>query len=187
VLRVMLERYMDERSISRKDAAFYSHMLPSLESPGWKKNRVAGDGWMAVGDAGGLVDPITGEGLYYAMKSGDMASQILLQDRHDLAAKTAAYRAAVAREFALDLEFAATLAKRVFLGSFMFGSVPARMVQLIRRSPRFCELMQDLFSGTQPYLELRGRLLKNLNGTLQEVVMNFFLNRVIPENARVRL
>ena len=183
-LRLRLERYMDQRSISRKEATFYSHMLPSLESPGWKKNRVAGDGWMAVGDAAGLVDPITGEGLYYAMKSGDMASQILLEDRHDLVAKAAAYRFAVSREFALDLEFAATLAKRVFLGSFMFNSVPARMVQFIRRSPRFCELMQDLFSGTQPYLELRSRLLKNLNGTLQARMMNLFLNRVIPESSR---
>ncbi len=53
VLRARLETYMDERDIPRKDAAFYSHMLPSLEMPGWKKNRIAGDRWMAVGDAGG--------------------------------------------------------------------------------------------------------------------------------------
>ena len=31
------------------------------------------------------------------------------------------------------------------------------------------------------------RLLKNLNGTLQEVMMNFFLNRVIPESSRARI
>jgi hypothetical protein len=43
--------------------------------------------------------------------------------------------------------------------------------------------MQDLFAGTQPYLELRSRLLRNLNGTLQEVLMNFFLQRVIPEKS----
>ena len=54
----------------------------------------------------------------------------------------------------LDLEFAATLAKRVFLGNFMFSSVPARMIQFMRRSPRFRDLMQDLFAGTQPYLTL---------------------------------
>ena len=74
-LRVRLERYMDEKGIAWRGATFYSHVLPSLESPGWKNNRVAGEGWMAVGDAGGLVDPITGEGLYYAMRSGDLASQ----------------------------------------------------------------------------------------------------------------
>jgi len=75
-LRARLERYMEEKGIAYKGAAFYGHMLPSLETSGWKKNRVAGDGWLAVGDAAGLVDPITGEGLYYAMRSGDLASQV---------------------------------------------------------------------------------------------------------------
>jgi geranylgeranyl reductase family protein len=184
-LRARLEQYMNERGIAWKGSRFYSHMLPSLESPGWKKNRVAGDGWLAVGDAGGLVDPITGEGLYYAMRSGDLASRVVVDDAHGISEKAAAYRAMLAREFALDLEFAATLAKRVFLGRFMFNTVPARMIHFMRRSPRFRELMQDLFAGTQPYLTLRKRLLKNLNGTLQEVMMNFFLNRVIPERARL--
>jgi len=186
-LRARLEQYMDERGIAWKGSAFYSHMLPSLESPGWKKNRVAGDGWMAVGDAGGLVDPITGEGLYYAMRSGDLASRVVVDDAHGLVEKAAAYRALLRREFAMDLEFAAVLAKRVFLGNFMFNAVPTRMIQFIRRSPRFRDLMQDLFSGTQPYLTLKSRLLRNLNGTLQEVLMNFFLNRVIPERSRASL
>jgi hypothetical protein len=57
----------------------------------------------------------------------------------------------------------------------------------MRRSPRFRVLMQDLFSGTQPYLELRGRLLRNLNGTLQGILVNFFLDRIIPENSRAGL
>ncbi len=135
----------------------------------------------------GLVDPITGEGLYYAMRSGDLASQVVIDDAHGLAEKAAAYRALLTREFAMDLEFAATLAKRVFLGSFMFHSVPARMVHFIRRSPRFRALMQDLFAGTQPYLTLKSRLLRNLNGTLHEVLMNFFLDRVIPESSRASL
>jgi len=83
----------------------------------------------------------------------------------------------------LDLEFAAMLSKRVFLGKFMFNTVPQRMVQFMRKSPRFRDLMQDLFAGTQPYLGLRNRLLRNLNGTLVEVFMHFFLDRVIPESS----
>ena len=71
-LRKRLERYLLERGISWKDAAFYSHLLPSLDTQSWRGNRVAGAGWMAVGDAAGLVDPITGEGLYYAIRSGDL-------------------------------------------------------------------------------------------------------------------
>jgi flavin-dependent dehydrogenase len=150
-------------------------MLPSLEAPRWKTNRVAGDGWMAVGDAGGLVDPITGEGLYYAMRSGDLAGQVLLNDEHSLTDKAQAYCALLRRDFMADLEFGATLAKKVFLGRFLFSTVPARMVDFIRRSPRFRDVMQDLFAGTQPYLDLKRRLLGNLNGTLQGWALSFFL------------
>jgi geranylgeranyl reductase family protein len=186
-LRARLETYMEERGISWRDSSFYSHMLPSLETTGWRKNRMAGEGWLAVGDAAGLVDPITGEGLYYAMRSGDLASRVVIDDAHALIEKAAAYRALLAREFATDLEYAASLAKRVFLGRFMYRSVPARMIQFMRRSPIFRELMQDLFAGTLPYLGLKGRLLRNLNGTLQEVLTNFFLNRVVPRNSRESL
>ena len=177
-LRTRLERYMNDKGIPLKDATFYGHMLPSLETSSWRHNRVSGEGWMAVGDAGGLVDPITGEGLYYAMRSGDLASQVLLGEQQLAPDFAQSYSQLLRREFMADLEFGATLAKRVFLGSFMFDSVPARMVQFIRRSPTFHDLMQDLFAGTQPYLELKDRILKNLNGTLHGLVINFFLHRM---------
>ena len=182
-LRARLDTYMAERSIPVKGAKFYSHMLPSLESSGWRKNRVSGEGWLAVGDSAGLVDPITGEGLYYAMRSGDLAGQMVLNDAHGIAEKAAAYRDLLRHEFMQDLTFAATLAKRVFTGRFLFRTVPQQMVEFTKRSERFRELMQDLFAGTQSYLGLRQRLLKNLNGTLKEVTMNFFLNKVIPSDS----
>lgn len=179
-LRARLERYLDERSIRYQGAPFYGHVLPSLETPAWRRNRVAGDGWIAVGDAAGLVDPITGEGLYYAMRSGDLASQVILNEAHSLSEKVQAYCALLRRDFATDLEFGATLAKRVFLGRFLFNTVPARMIHFMRRSPLFRELMQDLFSGTQSYIGLKKRLLKNLNGTMSEVLVNWFLRKVVP-------
>jgi len=182
-LRARLEAYMREKDISWKDAPFYSHVLPSLAWPAWRNNRVAGHAWVAVGDAGGLVDPITGEGLYYAIRSGDLASQIVLSSAHAHEDKPSAYRALLHRDFAADLEFSATLARRVFLGRFLMGSVPKRMIQFMRRSQCFQDLMQDLFAGTQPYLELKSRLLRNLHGTMFETVVNFMLSRVVPADA----
>ena len=119
-LRVRLERYMDEHGLSKDGAAFYSHLLPSLETPAWKRNRVAGDGWLAVGDAAGLVDPITGEGLYYAMRSADLAATAILADT---AQAGAAYRKSIRRDFMADLEFGSRLAGRVFHGTFLWGAV----------------------------------------------------------------
>jgi flavin-dependent dehydrogenase len=159
-------------------------MLPSLDTSSWKKNRVAGEGWMAVGDAAGLVDPITGEGLYYAIRSADLAVRALLSEVSTLAEKVNQYRRLVRRDFAADLEFGSRLAKRVFFGKFLFGSVPARMVQFTRSSPKFAGVLQDLFAGTQPYLGLKNRLIENLNGSLLEIAMNVSLHRLVPGRVR---
>ena len=182
-LRKRLEQYMTERQISWKHGSFYSHLLPSLHTSSWRKNRVTGEGWLAVGDAAGLVDPITGEGLYYAIRSADLAVRALLSEVSTLAEKMTHYQRLLRRDFAADLEFGSRLARRVFLGKFLWESVPARMVQFTRRSPRFSAVMQDLFSGIQPYLGLRQRLLKNLNGSLYEIGMSFGFRRLVPRKA----
>ena len=182
-LRQRLERYMTEHGMAWKGARFYSHLLPSLAAGSWRKNRVGGEGWMAVGDAAGLVDPITGEGLYYAIRSADLAARALLSEAGELAAKVAHYRRLLLRDFAADLEFGSRLAGRVFRGRFLFGSVPARMVQFARRSPRFSAILQDLFAGRQPYLGLKQRLLRNLNGSLYDIGMSLGLSRLVPRKA----
>jgi geranylgeranyl reductase family protein len=179
-LRKRLERYMSERGICWKGESFYSHLLPSLDTSSWRKNRVSGDGWMAVGDAAGLVDPITGEGLYYAIRSADLAARALLSEVGELADKVTHYRKLLRRDFAADLEFGSRLAKRVFISRFLLGSVPQRMVQFTRRSPRFSAIMQDLFAGKQPYLGLKRRLLQNLHGSLYEMAMSLGFTRVVP-------
>jgi geranylgeranyl reductase family protein len=184
-LRKRLEAYMAGRGISWKGAAFYSHLLPSLDSKSWKDNRVAGEGWMAVGDAAGLVDPITGEGLYYAIRSGDLAAQSLLNDAGGPVESMNRYRGMLRRDFAADLEFGSRLAKRVFLGRFMYGSVPQRMVEFTRRSPRFANVMQDLFAGKQPYLGLKRRLMRNLHGSLYEIAMSVGFGHVVRKAGRV--
>jgi flavin-dependent dehydrogenase len=182
-LRKRLEQYMNERGISWKGASFYSHLLPSLDTGSWRRNRVAGDGWMAVGDAAGLVDPITGEGLYYAIRSADLAARALLSEVGEVAERISQYRRMLRRDFAADLEFGSRLAKRVFHGRFLFGSVPSRMVQFTRRSPRFSAIMQDLFAGKQPYLGLKRRLLQNLNGSLYDISMSLGFSRLVPRKA----
>lgn len=169
-LRKRLENFMDARGISYQGARFYSHLLPSLEAESWRKNRVAGEGWIAVGDAAGLVDPITGEGLYYAVRSGDLAAQAVLAD--DGSPETS-YRKSLYEDFAEDLTYGAHLSHRFYMGKFWLGSIPTRMVQFTRRSPRFTEVMQDLFAGRQPYRQLKDRLLGNLNPSVLEIIRSF--------------
>lgn len=176
-LRRKLESYLAANDIPLTDATFYGHVIPSLEKPQWRSNRVAGPGWMAVGDAAGLVDPVTGEGLYYAMRSSDLATQTILADS---AYPEAAYRSMLEREFVDEMELASRLASRLYLGKFLYADVPSRMIQFMRRSPTFCHIMQDLFAGTQGYLDLKARLMQSLNGTLRDLLMACYFRGVVP-------
>src|SRR5678815_5329492 len=55
----------------------YSAPVPCLSPKSWKKNVVAGDRWALVGDAAGLVDPITGEGIYFAFRSAEILAETI--------------------------------------------------------------------------------------------------------------
>ena len=96
-----------------------------------------------MGDAAALVDPITGEGLYYALRSGELLAQSLI------AGQPAHYPERVRADFSADLEFAARIARRFYRGRFLGGAVTTRMIQFIGRSATFRALMADLFSGAQ--------------------------------------
>jgi flavin-dependent dehydrogenase len=166
-LKSRLHGYMDQRGLSRADATFYSHLLPALDTSAWKRNRVAGEGWIAVGDAAGLVDPITGEGLYYAVRSADLASDALLKSGAQAA--PTAYRAALRDDIETELEFAARISTRFFRGRMLGGPVPRRMVELTRLSPTFRRTMCELFAGNQPYLGLKQRLRGDMLRILVEI------------------
>ncbi len=178
-LRLRLERFMEDRQISWRDARFYSHLLPSLEAPGWRNNRVAGPGWLAVGDAAGLVDPITGEGIYYALRSAEMAADAIVADCGGWESIPAVYSTTLRADLTADLEFASALAHRIFRGRFLFGAITARTVQFLRYSATFTEVIRDLFDGRQPYRTLKRRLISGLAPTFLEVPAGAALGRVI--------
>jgi flavin-dependent dehydrogenase len=166
-----LHDYMRRKGLSTEGARFYSHRLPALRRETLRALRPAGPGWAAVGDAAGLVDPITGEGLFYALRSAELLAECLRSGR------TSDYARAVRNEFGRDLELGARIAPRFFHGKFLGASVIARMIQFTARSETYSALIQDLFAGSQGYLGLKQRLYKNLSRTLGEIAASFFRSR----------
>ena len=162
-LRRMVERYMAEHGLPVEGSRFYCHLLPSLAPSSFERNRVAGIGWAAVGDAAGLADPITGEGIFFALRSGDLLAECVIQER------IADYASRLRRQVMDDLQLGARLAGVFYRGRFFFDSVTTRMVQFCRRSRRFEDLMQDLIAGRQTYLGLKSRLWRQLGVTLWEI------------------
>jgi flavin-dependent dehydrogenase len=163
-LRRYLHAFMDSENISREGARFYSHVLPSPQKQTLSSRRVVGRNWALVGDAAAWVDPITGEGLYYALRSGEVLAESLI------AHEPSEYPARIRNAFSADLEFATRIARRFYRGRFLGGAVATRMIQFIERSPTFRALMADVFAGSQDYCSLKRRLWAQCGTTLTEVV-----------------
>jgi flavin-dependent dehydrogenase len=161
-LRRLLEQWLDASGLSYANAQFFSHVLPSLRCPTLREQAVCGDGWALIGDAAGFVDPITGEGLYYAMRSAELLAQALLAQRPE------SYPRLLRKDFLPELEVAARVADRFYGGRWMGQAVIERMVQFTRHSPSFRQLICDLFAGTQGYVDLRRRLYRSLPAMLAE-------------------
>jgi len=69
----------------------YAWPIPSLDAAAVEREVPAGEGWMLLGDAAGLVDPITREGIFFALRSGMLAAAAL-RDRDPARAYTETVR-----------------------------------------------------------------------------------------------
>ena len=161
-LRRVLEKWLEENGFRLEGASFYSHILPSLRTETFEALKVCGGGWAMIGDSAGLVDPITGEGLYYALKSAELLARALLAGRPEH------YRNLLEEEVLPELRLAARVAQRFYRGQIFGDSVLERMVSLTAQSASFRDLMSDLFAGIQDYRDLRTRLYKILPAVMTE-------------------
>ena len=95
----------------------------------YQPRRLVGDAWLAVGDAVGFMDPITGEGMYRAFRTAQLASETLLAAfaAGDLRApRLMPYARAVRREFTPSYHFVDTvvaLSRRPRLARFALRAI----------------------------------------------------------------
>jgi geranylgeranyl reductase family protein len=133
-----------------EQAEFYSAPVPCLGPQAWKRNQIAGDRWALVGDAAGLADPITGEGIYFALKSAEILAQTIEAPQQ--------YAAKVWSEIGIELERASRMYKRFYNGRFLGGDFKKRTVQLSQHSRTLRAILGNLIAGNQSYLELKKKL-----------------------------
>jgi geranylgeranyl reductase family protein len=133
-----------------ENSEFYSAPVPSLRPQSWKTNTIAGDGWALIGDAAGLVDPITGEGIYFAFRSAEILADTL--------GDPGEYSRWVWNDLGRDLARASHLYQRFYCGRFLGRDFRERTVQLARRSRTVRRVLGNLVSGNLSYLNLKKKL-----------------------------
>jgi flavin-dependent dehydrogenase len=132
------------------DAERYAHTIPCPSTDPRSILEAAGPGFALVGDAAALADPITGEGIYYALRSSALLAETLLED-----GSPARYPERMLEDFGRDLLKAAALHRRFYAPGFA-----DRMVRYAARSPALQRILGDLVLGRQGYLGLKRRLLR---------------------------
>jgi geranylgeranyl reductase family protein len=126
----------------------YAWPIPSLDVASLERLELAGHRWLLVGDAAGLVDPITREGIYFGLLSGQFAADALI------AQQRAEYDGQMRDEIVPELFRAARLKAGFFRPSFI-----ALLMHALTRSAAIREVMADLIAGRQTYAGLKWRLL----------------------------
>ena len=153
--RDALTRWLMRTGIGRGGALEpYSWPIPSLSAASFACIELSGDGWLTIGDAAGLVDPITREGIFFAVQSALFAADAI---GASVAAAAATYSRRVREEIVPELALAARLK-----AGFFKPRCTRLLIDALASSPKIQAVMADLVAGTQPYHTLRRRLIATL-------------------------
>jgi len=129
----------------------YSWPIPSLSVQSLRRVELAGPSWCVAGDAAGLVDPITREGIYFALLSGQWAAEAAIDG------DASQYASRIRSEIMPELAHAAQLK-----ASFFRLASTGLLIRALQHSPAVNGVMADLIAGRQSYLGLKWRLLRTL-------------------------
>lgn len=139
----------------RATAERYAARIPGLADQTWETRRACGEGWALLGDAAGFADPVTGEGIYYALRSAELFAETLL------AGKPEKYEARWREDFGGELRRASQMRRR-FYGNFWGAPFTERMIAFARGHSGIKKVLGDLVAGEQGYVGLKKKLARSV-------------------------
>ena len=138
----------------RATAERYAARIPGLSAKTWDSRTVSGDDWALLGDAAGFADPVTGEGIYYALRSAELFAEAYLSG----APQT--YEKNWRKDFGAELRRAAQMRRR-FYGNFWGAPFTERMIEFARGHRGVKRVLGDPVAGEQGYVDLKKKLVKS--------------------------
>lgn len=126
----------------------YAARIPGLSPETLKQRRTAGEDWALLGDAAGFADPVTGEGIYYALRSAEIFAECVLENRLE------AYEERWRGDFGRELMRASQMRRR-FYGEFLGAPFTDRMIDFARAHRGIRRTLRELVAGEQGYMNLK--------------------------------
>ena len=146
-LRIHYQQFLDSLDIgSYAIARSGGHLIPTCT----KGKLVWQNRALLLGDAAGFCDPLTGEGIYYAILSAQIAAQVIEDCLTHGKVKLENYQEAVEREIMSELRIARVLSR-------FFVRFPHLAFGMLKRSDGVWRAVCGLLSGELKYSDIKGR------------------------------
>src|SRR6266446_5324456 len=134
-----------------RSAERYAARIPGLAPRTWDTRHACGKAWALLGDAAGFADPVTGEGIYYALRSAELFADAYL------AGTPLDYEQHWREDFGRELQRASQMRRR-FYGNFWGAPFTDRMIEFARGHRGIRKVLGQLVAGDQGYTDLKRKL-----------------------------
>jgi len=138
----------------RQSAERYAARIPGLAPRTWDTRKACGDGWALLGDAAGFADPVTGEGIYYALRSAELFANAYLKGKPE------EYEKLWRKDFGGELKRASQMRRR-FYGNFWGAPFTERMIEFAKGHRGIRKVLGQLVAGDQGYVNLKKKLARS--------------------------
>ena len=149
-----------------KDIEVDRKMISGANIPvGMGMSCTVGDRMMVVGDAGGFVSPLSGEGLYYALDSGRLAAEsldVLFNDGNFQKQDLMHYHRAWSSKWGDDLEW-------LKVGWHLLMVMPNSLIKYAALDEETKEFFTHMFVGSMPAAKIKNKVEKKTGEVLKEV------------------
>jgi len=142
------------RTELKQTAQRYAARIPGLAARTWETRRACGERWALLGDAAGFADPVTGEGIYYALRSAELFADAYL------ARNPLDYERSWRKDFGRELQRASQMRRR-FYGNFWGAPFTDRMIEFARGHRGIRKVLGELVAGDQGYTDLKRKLARS--------------------------
>ncbi len=153
-----IQRYYPEEAPKISVQGAY---IPHFCADDSKNIRICDSNWALIGDAATFVDPMSGEGIYYAIYSAEILSQCILEN------ELALYQPLCMKHFGENLAKALQGLKYFYQPEFI-----EVMIQMAKESLLVRRIISDMMSGSLDYLSWKGALRKALYTIMSDFIFN---------------
>ncbi len=156
ILNDFITEYYPDIEITSK----WGGKVPSIKEKAFFNIPCSGHNWILIGDAAGHVDPITAEGITYALWSAELASKAIIENN------IKSYDKMWKEEYGERLQSGCKMNNFFYNPRFLKFSI-----NLASKSDTFSTFLYNVLNSEQPYYNIMGRIIIDAPKILKEIFL----------------